>query len=528
MILEGRFRLVRPLGEGGMGVVYLAEQVSLGRTVAVKVLRADLSAMAGMGERFKREALLLSSVDHPAVVRVIDYGHADGLACLVMELVEGESLEHVAATRPPLERSVRLLQQLAQGLAAIHARGIVHRDLKPENVVVTKTPDGAEQARLLDFGIARLVESDAPENNVTQAGFVLGTPEYLSPEQALGQPLDARSDLYSFGVVAYRLLSGELPFVAATPRELLAMHVQQAPRSLVELVPQAAELSAVVMQCLEKDPARRPVSAQAVAQALGRTATSEQPALVTPVLLTRTAPQPAVSVGKRSAWQLLTTTQRLMLVGLSLVLLIAFLGGAVVWFEPSRRGRALLEEQRPGEALEVLEPAVLRGESSALQLKAAALHQLNRHQDEWEVVGKLKFTTAVEPQLLDGLAEDFGKKEAPGLRELLKRVPRALALKPLQRLAEDEERRGRWGALRFVDLEYAGQGLALVELYGAALQPADCRVRAIAARRLGELRNEAALPMLEWLRAQPRNKGFLSDDECGQDAAAAAIRVISR
>ncbi|HET9452492.1 MAG TPA: serine/threonine-protein kinase, partial [Aggregicoccus sp.] len=272
LVLDGRFRVLRPLGAGGMGEVYLAEQVSLGRRVAIKVLHRDLHVQPGMAERFRREARLLSAVEHPAVVRVIEYGESGDAPCLVMELVEGESLHHVLrAGGLTLPRALVVLHQLAEGLAAIHEKGIVHRDLKPENVVLTRGARGTEQARLLDFGIARLVEGDQA-SNVSQVGVVLGTPEYLSPEQATGARVDARSDLYSFGVLAYRVLCGRLPFAGPAPRQFLAQHAAAPPLPLAEAAPALAAhpaLVALVMQLLEKDPAQRPASAHAVGLALG-------------------------------------------------------------------------------------------------------------------------------------------------------------------------------------------------------------------------------------------------------------------
>ncbi|WP_370458924.1 protein kinase [Aggregicoccus sp. 17bor-14] len=271
LVLDGRFRVLRPLGAGGMGEVYLAEQVSLGRKVAIKVLHRDLHVQPGMAERFRREARLLSAVEHPAVVRVIEYGESGDAPCLVMELVEGESLHHVLRGGSlPLARALAVLHQLAEGLAAIHEKGIVHRDLKPENVFLTRGPRG-EQARLLDFGIARLVEGDVA-SNVSQVGVVLGTPEYLSPEQATGARVDARSDLYSFGVLAYRVLAGRLPFAGPSPRQFLAQHAAAPPLPLTEAAPALAAhpaLVALVMRLLEKDPTQRPASALALGQALG-------------------------------------------------------------------------------------------------------------------------------------------------------------------------------------------------------------------------------------------------------------------
>jgi len=254
-----------------MGEVYLGEQVSLGRKVAIKVLHHDLNAQPGMAERFKREARLLSAVEHPAVVRIVDFGESGDHACLVMEFVEGESLYDVLTTGGPLPpgRALPLLQQLAEGLAAIHDKGIIHRDLKPENVFISPGARG-EQARLLDFGIARLVEPDA-QSNVSQIGVVLGTPEYLSPEQAVGAKVDTRSDLYTFGVLIYRVLSGRLPFDGPQARHYLSQHASHAPLPLDRAAPGLTRyvgLLSLVMKLLEKDPARRPQSAHELADAL--------------------------------------------------------------------------------------------------------------------------------------------------------------------------------------------------------------------------------------------------------------------
>nr|BDT37533.1 protein kinase [Myxococcus sp. MH1] len=270
LVLDGRFRVLRPLGSGGMGEVYLGEQVSLGRKVAIKVLHHDLNAQPGMAERFKREARLLSAVEHPAVVHIVDFGESGDHACLVMEFVEGESLYDVLTRGPmPPGRALPLLHQLAEGLAAIHDKGIIHRDLKPENVFISPGARG-EQARLLDFGIARLVEPDA-QSNVSQVGVVLGTPEYLSPEQAVGAKVDTRSDLYTFGVLIYRVLSGRLPFDGPQARHFLAQHASHAPLPLDRAAPSLSRyigLLSLVMKLLEKNPAKRTQSAHELADAL--------------------------------------------------------------------------------------------------------------------------------------------------------------------------------------------------------------------------------------------------------------------
>ncbi|WNG50595.1 protein kinase [Archangium minus] len=299
LVLDGRFRVLQLLGAGGMGEVYLGEQVSLGRRVAIKVLHADLMVHPSMIERFKREARLLSAVEHPAVVRVIDYGETDVGACLVMEYVEGENLYDVlqqGAMAPT--RALPLLYQLAEGLAAIHDKGIIHRDLKPENVLLTKGLRG-EQARLLDFGIARLVEPDATASNLSQVGLVVGTPEYLSPEQAVGAPVDPRSDLYSFGVLAYRVLSGQLPFPGPGPTQYVAQHAAQAPQPLIEAAPTLVghpTLVALVMQLMQKDPTHRLPDANALVDALGVVAAGTLGAASAPLAMASGAPPTLPSI----------------------------------------------------------------------------------------------------------------------------------------------------------------------------------------------------------------------------------------
>jgi serine/threonine protein kinase, bacterial len=298
LVLDDRFRVLKLLGAGGMGEVYLGEQVSLGRKVAIKVLHSDLMLHPSMIERFKREARLLSAVEHPAVVRVIDYGETNVGACLVMEYVEGDNLYDVLqmGALPPV-RALPLLYQLAEGLAAIHDRGIIHRDLKPENVLLTRSPRG-EQARLLDFGIARLVEPDK-NGNLSQVGLVVGTPEYLSPEQAVGAPVDPRSDVYSFGVLAYRVLSGQLPFRGPGPTQYVAQHASASPLPLIEAAPTLAghaPLVALVMQLLRKDPDQRLPHANALVDALGALAASTAQTVSMPPALVANMSAAAASI----------------------------------------------------------------------------------------------------------------------------------------------------------------------------------------------------------------------------------------
>lgn len=502
-----------------MAEVYLAEQLSLGRHVALKVLKRDLSSQPAMGERFRREAKLLSTVDHPSVVRVIDFesNPRDGTV-LVLELADGLTLEQ-ALQQGPFEprRAMRVLLQLAEGLGAVHALGIIHRDLKPQNIVIGAGQSG-EQARLLDFGIARLTgpeDEGSGKGAVTQVGVVLGTPEYVSPEQGMGQPLDARSDLYALGVILFRALTGRHPFTGPTPREFISQHIHQAPPRLLELAPHLSSfpsLVATVEACLEKDPARRPQSATGVTALVA----TRPVTLSTPL---EPQPERAPAPKSRRAWWLVAAG----------VLLLGAVGAFVSWYaEPVRTARRMLEAGRGSEALQVLDdlgdvddqPWALR------QLRATALHQVGRHDDELKMMSTAPSEgVTLEPLALEALADDYGHTETARLRKLLASFPKNEALPQLQDLARDDGGRAQWGALRFVDEEYAGQGLPLLELYARALEHRDCGVRRVAAKRLADFRSQDAVPALEKLKAVPRKKG---EDDCGQAAAEAALEKLAR
>lgn len=531
LVLGERFRVERLLGGGGMGLVYLAEQVSLGRKVALKVLRDDLLTTQGMGERFKREALLLSSVEHPSVVRVIDFGEHGQSMCLVMEFVEGQSLQQLLEREAPLsvERVERILVQLAQGLAAIHGRGIVHRDLKPDNVVLTTTPEGTEQARVLDFGIARLAEPDA-RNQVTQQGFVVGTPEYMSPEQAMGQPLDPRSDLYALGLIAFRLLTGTAPFPGPSPRELVSQQIHQAPPRLLDVAPHLAAAPALVdtiTACMQKAPDARPASAQAFLERL-----AQRPL---PLTSTLSASMRIVNAPTRLMAQA-RTVPRWKLWGGAALALASVVGGLVWFFAPERVARRLLEQRRGSEALQVIDDAGGEKPTAALaQLKAAALHQVGRTDEARKLLEALPADAVLEVEALETLADEFGqfegRQEGARVRKLLASWPKQKVLPVMQRLARREEGWTQWGALRFVDVEYAGQGLNLAGLYLEALNAKDCGRRSLAAKRLGELRALEAAEALTKLKSLPRKRGGmlgLDEEDCGQSAAAAALRRIER
>ena len=269
-VLGGKYRIVRKLGEGGMGAVYAAVQEPLGRKVAVKVLLPVLARDATLVGRFQREAELAASLGHPNIVQVTDFGVDDGSAFLVMDLLDGESLGGLLERETTLapSRVCFIAAQVLSALEAAHARGVVHRDLKPDNVYLTSVSGVADLVKLLDFGIARLTEGDG-DQKMTATGQVLGTPAYMSPEQARGKPVDARSDLYALGVVMYEALSGRMPVNGSNYHELMFAIVGETPTPLAQLVPGLdPTLIAVVERAMAKDPNSRYASAAEMRAAL--------------------------------------------------------------------------------------------------------------------------------------------------------------------------------------------------------------------------------------------------------------------
>jgi serine/threonine-protein kinase len=282
-VVGDRYRIVSQLGAGGMGAVYVAEHVHMRKKLALKVLHAEMSSSPEVLARFEREAMAAAHIDHPNVAAATDFGRTpDGAFFLVLELVEGKSLRDIVEEGPlPEARALSITRQIASALARAHELGIVHRDLKPENVIVTQRDEG-DFAKVLDFGIAKVRVEDLaggpPSGQVlTQLGTVFGTPEYMAPEQAMGQPVDARADLYALGVMLYEMLSGVRPFADDNPVRLLMMHVSDAPPPL-ESHPPAAQTSPavreVVARLLAKKPEDRYASARELLAAIDATAPS--------------------------------------------------------------------------------------------------------------------------------------------------------------------------------------------------------------------------------------------------------------
>src|SRR5882672_7756448 len=299
-----------------MSRVFVAEETALDRKVLIKVLPPETAAQVSL-ERFKREILLAARLQHPHIVPLLTAGESNGLPYFTMPFVDGESLRVRLARHGelPVNQAIRMLREIASALAYAHEHGIVHRDIKPDNVLLS-----GGSAMVTDFGVAKALSasSNAEHGGITSLGVALGTPAYMSPEQASADPsVDHRADIYSFGVLAYELLTGQPPFAGRTPQNLLAAHVTELPEAINKRrasLPPA--LAALVMRCLEKRPADRPQSASEVVHALddittpsgGMTPTGTQPLAAAPSSGAIAAAAAALLVIVIAIWVLATRT----------------------------------------------------------------------------------------------------------------------------------------------------------------------------------------------------------------------------
>lgn len=258
----GAYKVTKLLGEGGMGAVYLAEQNTIDQKIAIKVLQTRVAGSEEIVQRFHREARVISMLTHPNIIRVFIFGQTeDGLLYLAMEYVNGRSLREEIGGKPMDEiAAIKIMKQLCSGLSEAHDLGIIHRDLKPDNVLLTDFRGERSFVKILDFGIAKLKEPDGrPQEQLTQAGIVYGTPEYLSPEQAQAQELDQRTDIYSLGVMLYELITGKVPFSASSPVQILTMHVFNPPTPPSQVLPGKVSpaMERIILKAMAKNPEDR-------------------------------------------------------------------------------------------------------------------------------------------------------------------------------------------------------------------------------------------------------------------------------
>lgn len=259
-VIDGRYQITARIGEGGMGVVYRARHVILGKSVAVKILRADVSSNEQIVGRFQQEAQSASAIGNEHIVDISDFGFlADGSAYFTMELLDGRSLSKVLAQERPLDpyRAAHITFQLTKALGAAHGQGIVHRDMKPDNVILIEKEGNPDFVKVLDFGIAKVAGASS---KLTQAGEVFGTPHYMSPEQCAGKPVDHRTDVYALGIILYEMVSGRVPFDADDLMGILTKQIYEPPTPPRELSPPTELpelLEAIIMKALAKVPEQR-------------------------------------------------------------------------------------------------------------------------------------------------------------------------------------------------------------------------------------------------------------------------------
>jgi len=262
----GTYRLIELLAEGGMGRVYLAEHTRLGRKVALKLLRSEYANNAPAIKRFFREARTVNDINHENIIEITDFFEKEGgNNYYIMELLKGQDLTDVLkkAGALPVPRTIDIALQICKALTAVHASGVIHRDLKPDNIFLTERGGQKDFVKLLDFGVAKLMDvQDGMPVHKTGIGAILGTPQYMSPEQASAKPVDQRTDIYSLGVILYEMVTGRVPLSAETYGEMVIKHLTVTPPSPSELrdLPQGipGEFEELIMQCLEKNPNKRP------------------------------------------------------------------------------------------------------------------------------------------------------------------------------------------------------------------------------------------------------------------------------
>jgi len=343
----GGYHVLKKLGEGGMGQVYLAEHVKMGRHSAVKVMHAAMVHDADAIGRFNREAANASRINHPNVAGIYDFGEtSDGLVYLAMEFIEGETLTEIVKAHGALspQRAAGITRQAAEGLYVAHHMGIVHRDVKPDNIMVSKDRDGLDQVKVVDFGIAKASGSESQK--VTRTGMVIGTPEYMSPEQLAGDKLTGATDQYSLALVAFNMLTGQLPFPSETTQQSMIMRLTEKPKKLGEMkadVNWPPEVEAVMDRALERESSKRFATARDFGRALfeavkempvrpsgvGGTLAMEAPAAVRPVtkaIAPARSARPAAPAKRRTP----------MLIG-GAVLAAAVVAGVVFFMRPGAK-----------------------------------------------------------------------------------------------------------------------------------------------------------------------------------------------
>ena len=539
--VAGRYRVLKHIGSGGMGSVYVVEHLTTGRRMALKTLLPGLGSLADVVARFEREAKAASMLRHPNVVDVTDFGTLDdGTLFMVMEYVRGRSLGDVMDEGPmDAERALKIVRQVLDTLDVAHAAGLIHRDLKPDNVMLVDVGESDQErdlVKLLDFGIVRIVgeaEEKIGGGNLTQAGVAFGTPDYMAPEQALGDKVDGRADLYAVGVLLFEMVAGKKPFESEDRMALVRMHVGQKPPRLRDVAPAEAlvtsEMEAVVEQAMAKRRGERYADAAAMNRAVEAALVSVRKATgrMSTRRLTQSLRHIAVTSSLRDAatWARRPRFVRRLVIGLPVLTLVVVL--LLVWLRSNTRPTAAGIPSLPGlPAAQTDSRPVARQSAQARELVAAgharfeAGHKVSAL-GAYERAMSLDPAVALDARVQDNVADlvaDDDEDLALAALDLMARRLGAPAHPFVVEIATGSPSMAlRHRALAIAEEKGIEAGVNRVTSYGLDLQQGDtCRRRLGAVMRLRELNNPLAIPLLEMAASK-------DDNACLVDEARAAI-----
>ncbi len=579
-VIDGRYRLDKLLGRGGMGVVYRAEHVAIRRELAIKLLHPSLAAIPELRSRFEREAIAIGRIDHPNCVGVSDFGRLDdGTLFLVMDLLDGRSLGDLMDAEAPLvpERALKLLRHVLAGLGHAHQAGIVHRDVKPENVYVVATETEPEFAKILDFGIAKMIDGSEVDDGVrlTQAGVAFGTPVYMSPEQALGNPLDGRSDLYSASVMAYEMLCNRPPFWADDKLEILSMHTTRPPPPMADVlarvVGHSGRMPAAVEDIIRKGLAKRREDRWTTAGeymaaidqvqsllvdptyegprapstgAVGLTPTpalalDAQPSTPTPVLLTHRRKRPGPSLHTIAGVALVGAAALGVLIAILLRDPPARRSTPVDPTTPAGKAAALLDRGKPGEAIKAIEAGKKESASDPdAQLQLGHAYQAQRKNGE--AVAAYRRAVELDPRkvaddsmraALRTISQDTDIDAAMAALALRVKLDDAEARRTVIELAGGSDMPRRRPAAAVADKLGLSGEVNWLQSYLYDLEQRDlCTQRkeaVVKLRALGDKRAISALEQAQFRKGRVGKWKGKNVNECLVDDARAAISFLS-
>jgi serine/threonine protein kinase len=510
-VLANRYRIEKPLAAGGMGVVWEAKDTTLDRPVAVKVLQESWAREPDFAERFEREARAASRINHPNCIVVHDFGKSEKGLYLVMEWIAGRPLSAILGAEGALqpERAAALMLQICAGLAAAHAAGIIHRDVKPQNVMVVVPEGGAETAKLIDFGIARLPAKEAAP--LTQAGLSIGSPDFMSPEQALGETCDARSDVYSATGVLYAMLTGSRPYVAESGVDVMQKHLNGPVPTLRAQGARLEGFESVIARGMAKSPGARFPGAKELAEAV-RAASGGGATLASPV--------------RRAPW--VPTLRQARIAGGALVALVLLFGvirlASTPHYPDVDKALASSDFQAALDRIEVLERehpsephlGLLRGHA------LAGMHERFKARAAYTEALKTAPGLASDPTLLTNAASWLDEDSDDAVAFWRDAIGSA-GLPTLRKATASESHQTRANAVRLREALKDPEPVDYLAVATAdVLKPDSCTTRASAAKRLQALGDKRAIPAL---REAKKDMGLL-DRICIGSAVDDALRAL--